>query len=83
MSLKPLKETVKLLEAIENSKSLEESLRTGNMSGFLMLEDSTEAIEALNKNVNAVFNIILIFHHFSNKYHSQEKPVIPFLSLCV
>lgn len=53
MSLKPLKETVKLLEAIENSKSLEESLRTGNMSGFLMLEDSTEAIEALNKNVNA------------------------------
>ena len=52
MSLKPLKEIASLYEAIENSKSLEESLRTGNMSGFLMLEDSTEAIEALNKNVN-------------------------------
>ena len=46
-------ETTKLWHAINESQSLEESLRAGNMSGFLMLEDSVEAIEALNTQVNA------------------------------
>ena len=53
MSLKPLRETTKLWHAINESQSLEESLRSGNMTGFLMLEDSAEAINALNTQIQA------------------------------
>lgn len=53
MSLKPLRETTKLWHAINESQSLEESLRSGNMTGFLMLEDSVEAINALNTQIQA------------------------------
>ncbi len=53
MSLKPLKETVELWHRINNASSLEESLRSGNMSSFLMLEDSAEAIAALNTQVDS------------------------------
>ena len=51
MSLKPLKETTELWHTINESQSLEESLRSGNMTGFLMLEDSAEAINALNTQI--------------------------------
>lgn len=53
MSLKPLKETVELWHRINNASSLEESLRAGNMSSFLMLEDSVEAINTLNQQIDA------------------------------
>lgn len=53
MSLKPLKETVELWHRINNATSLEESLKSGNMSSFLMLEDSAEAIAALNTQVDS------------------------------
>ena len=53
MSLKPLKETVELWHRINSATSLEESLRSGNMSSFLMLEDSAEAIAALNTQVDS------------------------------
>ena len=52
MSLKPLKETVELWHRINNASSLEESLKSGNMSSFLMLEDSVEAINALNTQID-------------------------------
>jgi len=53
MSLKPLRETVRLYQAIKKSQSLEESLRSGSMTGFLILEDGAEAIKTLNDNINA------------------------------
>jgi len=52
MSLKPLKETVELWHRINSATSLEESLKSGNMSSFLMLEDSVEAINALNTQID-------------------------------
>jgi hypothetical protein len=52
MSLKPLKETVELWQKISRSTSLEESLRHGSMSSFLLLEDSVEAINSLNQQID-------------------------------
>ena len=52
MSLKPLRETVELWHRINSASSLEESLRAGNMSSFLILEDSVEAINALNTQID-------------------------------
>ena len=52
MSLKPLRETVELWHRINEASSLEESLRSGNMSGFLILEDSVEAVNTLNQQVD-------------------------------
>ena len=52
MSLKPLRETVELWHRINSASSLEESLRAGSMSSFLLLEDSVEAINALNTQID-------------------------------
>ena len=54
MSLSSLKETVELWHRINNASSgtLEESLKTGSMSNFLLLEDSQEAVVALNQEVD-------------------------------
>jgi len=56
MSLKPVKETVELWHRINNVSSLEESLKAGSMSSFLILEDSAEAINALNQQIDQTMN---------------------------
>ena len=53
MSLNSLKETVELWHRINSSTSLEESLKAGSMSSFLLIEDSQEAVVALNQQVDS------------------------------
>lgn len=76
MSLKPLKETVELWHRINSASSLEESLRAGSMSSFLLLEDSVEAITALNTQIDQTMADLKSLDNVVPKEMSNTKKAI-------
>ena len=76
MSLKPLRETVELWHRINSSTSLEESLRHGSMSSFLLLEDSVEAINTLNQQIDQTMDDLKALDNTVPKKMGNTKSAI-------